>query len=54
MWIFNSDTSHSSTNQKDENESKVTEFISSNRGLHENNNSDSETKQENQVSSFTF
>ncbi|KAK2354601.1 Phosphoribulokinase / Uridine kinase family [Trifolium repens] len=43
-----SDTSHSSTNQKDENESKVTEFISSNRGLHENNNSDSETKQENQ------
>lgn len=53
MCILNSDISQSSSNQKDENQAKVTGFVSNNRGFHKSN-SDSETKQENQVSSFTF
>jgi len=54
MCILNSDISQSSTNQKDENQAKVTGFVSNNRGFLKSNHSDSETKQENQVSSFTF
>lgn len=54
MCIFNSDISQSCTNQKDKNEAKVTGSVSNNRGLHERNNSDSDTKLENQVSSFNF
>ncbi|KEH20214.1 phosphoribulokinase/uridine kinase-like protein [Medicago truncatula] len=42
-----SDISQSSSNQKDENQAKVTGFVSNNRGFHKSN-SDSETKQENQ------
>ncbi|XP_073226745.1 inorganic pyrophosphatase TTM2-like isoform X3 [Cicer arietinum] len=42
-----SDISHSCTKQKDENQAEVTGFVSNNQGLHEENNSDSETKLEN-------